>query len=115
MPSTALVRFFVGGALHSAVSFSRSGFAVPAALSDYMAKSGPRGGPQFAAFAASLGATEVGKREPAAEEKEFDFRLDVTEGAPDVIVLREWTNDAPVFAGTAQDFKKHADKGFGQC
>ena len=111
MPSTALVRFFVGGALHSAVSFSRSGFAVPAALSDYLAKSGPR--PHFATFTASLGATEVGK--PAAEEKEFDFRLDVTAGAPEVIVLREWTNDAPVFAGTALEFKKHVDKGFGQC
>ena len=110
--SSALVRFFAQGALLRSFSFAQKGYAVPSALCDFIENKG--GSPSFSAHTAALAPAAVGG--PAAEEKTFDIRLDVFETPNKLeIVLCEWTNDEPVFRGGAAQFRKHVEKGFGQC
>ena len=114
--STALVRFFSRGALQTAVAFPQKGYAVPSTLCVYLEQQRGDAAP-FLALAAPLGPVEA--RGPAADEKAFDVRLDVLYGAaPDPaleIVQFEWTNDTPVFRGALLAFRRHVEKGFGQC
>ena len=114
--STALVRFFAQGALLRSFSFAQKGYAVPSALCDFVDKKvgSPSDSLAFTAHTAALAPTAVGS--PAAEEKTFDIRVDVFETPNKLeIVMCEWTNDEPVFRGCAAQFRKHVEKGFGQC
>ncbi len=110
--SSALVRFFSRGALQAAVAFPQKGYAVPNAVCAHL-EQGPSGAP-FLSLAAPLGPVEVSG--PAADEKAFDIRLDVLYAPPALeIVQFEWTNDTPVFRGDLRGFRRHVEKGFGQC
>ncbi len=116
--SSALVRFFSRGALQAAVAFPQKGYAVPSAVCAYLEQPPAGGAAAAAPFLSSAAPLEpVEVRGPAADEKAFDIRLDVLYGAPPAleIVQFEWINDTPVFRGDLRGFRRHVEKGFGQC